>query len=70
MATAEKTWASLWLRARSTRERVDYPPIRGTSESHVFLAPFNPDAATLARYDAAVADWNARNAQRPGASPR
>ena len=34
----------------------------------MFLAPFNPDAPTLARYDAAVADWNDKNARRPGAT--
>jgi hypothetical protein len=31
------------------------------SEIHIFLAPFNPDPATVKRYDEAVADWNANN---------
>ena len=67
-AIRQKTQVTAHSSPRSTRERVDYPPIRGTSESHVFLAPFNPDAPTLARYDAAVADWNDKNARRPGAT--
>jgi len=57
----EKTLVSAHSSPKSVRGVVDYPPINGMSELHVFLAPFNPDDATVKRYDAAVADWNAKN---------
>jgi len=58
---------------KSERGKVDYPPLSGASEIHVFLAPINPDKATVEKYDAAVADWNAKywdneKARKPGAS--
>ena len=52
-----KTIVSSQSSPKSVRGIVDYPPISGTSESHVFLAPFNPSAETVKRYDEAVEDW-------------
>jgi len=37
---------------------VDYPPISGLSEVHIFLNPLQPDKETLQRYDDAVEEWN------------
>merc|ERR1719230_983813 len=57
----DKTLVSAHSSPKSVRGVVDYPKINGMSELHIFLAPFNPDEATVKRYDAAVADWNAKN---------
>mmetsp|Transcript_51618 Transcript_51618/g.95548 ORF Transcript_51618/g.95548 Transcript_51618/m.95548 type:complete len:311 (+) Transcript_51618:43-975(+) len=46
---------------KSERGKVDYPPLSGASEIHIFLAPINPDEATVKKYDAAVAAWNAKH---------
>ena len=67
-AVRRGTVVSSHAQPKSRRDVVDYPPIRGTSESHVFLAPFNPDPPTLKRYEDAVADWNAKNSKRKGAT--
>jgi len=37
----------------------DYPEISGLSEIHIFLEPLNPDEQTIARYQAAVEEYNA-----------
>merc|ERR1719265_1160707 len=57
----QKTIVSSHTSPRSQRGKIDYPPLNGMSEIHIFLAPFNPDPATVKRYDEAVADWNAKN---------
>jgi len=43
---------------KSQRGAVDYPPIKGMSEIHIFLNPLAPDKETLQRYDDAVEEWN------------
>lgn len=69
----KKTLVSAHASPKSELGKVDYPQINGTSEIHIFLAPLNPDAGTLQRYEQAVADWNAKNwdaksNRRPGAA--
>lgn len=53
-----KTLVGAHASPKSKRGVVDYPPISGLSEVHIFLNPLQPDPETLKRYDDAVEEWN------------